>query len=420
MVKHFRLYILAAFLLLVLCGVIIFNTIQFANELEQEPVPGKEIEFMHWAYFPEEIFEAFHKEFPNITVNYHRYAKENYSEIIRLKMLSGEQTDVIGVLHEDYTQYADKGILNDLTEKPFLNAYKPDVRNAVRELTADREYAVAYRSVVYGIWYNQILFSKLNLEVPLNFNQFLAVCNIFKIHDINPVVFGGRDDESASDVYLLRLIDLFDDGDWRYQYGTGIRSFLDEESQKRIGEMFYLTGNGYIAPESLNLTSQQAFEYFKQSRAAMLIAPDYSINLAGEDMEKVVIPGVGFIPYADEELKTKVPVRKADNLIAVYSGTGNTDACMQFMEYLSRPETALLYSQKTFSFPTVKGVSTDHLLYNSLWEPLRKMESVSMDFLYASDAVKNSLQKKARLILAKVTTPQETAEFFNNLYHRLQ
>lgn len=414
--KDVRLYIVAAILLFILTGVVLFNSLESINPDEEKVPAPTEIDFIHWAYFPEEIFDLFQKEHPEIKINYERYNVENYSRAIRMRFNSEEKTDVIGVLSVDYTDFAINGKLMNLSEQPFLNGFKQDVRNAVKSKFDGKEYAVAYRSTYFGIWYNKTLFAKYGIKEPGDFQQFLNVCSTLKANKINPLVLGAKDDESAMYLYLLPLFHFFDVPGWKTNYRSGIEAFDLPASKLKFDDLQMMVDREYIDKNSVNLTYQQAFDYFKQSRAAMTLAPDWSMNLTSNDMEKVFEPGVFFIPYKDNEIETKVPVDKADYLIGVYADSDNVQESLTFLNFLSRPDVAQLYCNLTSSYPTVKGVSIDGLPYNKLWEPIRKMEGASADFLVVSKEDRAFLAREAKLFIAGSIREEDLIEAFKSTY----
>lgn len=414
--KYLRLYIAAAIMLFILSGVVIFNSLQSINpDDEKKPAPT-EIDFVHWAYFPDEIFDLFHKEHPNIKINYEWYNVENYSRALRLRINSDEKTDVIGVLPIDYADFAINGNLMNLSQQSFLSGFKQDVRNAVKSKFDGAEYAVAYRSTYFGIWYNKTLFAKYGIKEPVNFEEFIKVCGTLKLNNINPLVLGAKDDASAMYLYLLPLFQLFDYPTWKSNYRSGIDAFDLPASRLKFYDLQMLVDHDYIDKNSVSLTYQQAFDYFKQSRAAMILAPDWSINMTGDDMEKVFEPGVFFIPYKENEIETKVPVDKADYLIGVYPGSDNVQESLAFLKFLSRPDVAQLYCDRTASYPTVKGVNIDALPYNRLWEPIRKMEGASADFMILSKENQAFLARKAKLFIAGSMRFEDLIDAFDKTY----
>ena len=381
------LYILSAILLFILCGITLTNSFQSEQrklEQQQDGARPRELNFIHWTYFPDEVFTLFEQENPDIKVNYTRYVKNGYSQMQRQLLLSGEKVDMMGVLNEDYQRLAAEGTLIDLSGKALLNYYEDGVRQTVRRMYDGREYGVALRSAYYGIWYNKIFFDQYNLGVPDTYGELLWACAMFKANNISPIVIGARDEEAAGTLLLLPLFDIMDETSWQNRYRLGIDSF-ETAASDLLSKTESLIEEDYIDPESINLTSQQAFEYFKKGKVAMIITSDQSLSLTGEDMEKVCDPGVFRIPYSNHAADMKTPVMLAQDLIAVHAGSDMAEEAQLFLEYISRPEIARIICKATSAYPTVKNVDTSYLRYNELWAPLRSGECAETDIFELSE-----------------------------------
>ncbi len=405
------LYLLASVLVTILLGVLLFNSIQlsdFESALNDNKQAKKELVFVHWEYIPDEIFDLFSKEYPDISVNYQHYNAAAYSDVIQQKMSMGEKIDVMGVKAGDFREYIFKNWLLDISGEPFAGRYLPEITDAVKQAGEGRQYAISYKAEYYGIWYNKILFEKYRLDVPRNFAEFLNVCGELKSRDIKPVVLGARDEDVAADIYYLRVISMTEsqgsaDGQ------NGAASGLFEDTQNLIAQ-------GYISPDSVNLNYQQAFDYFKNAKAAMLIAPDSSFNMAKEDFEKVCDPGVFAIPYADSADLVKTPVNYFSMLIGVSSQSEHTEEARLFLDFLSRPEIAKIYCDKTVSYPAVADTDTSDLKYTDLWMPLRTQAQQAIPFALLSSDDKDNINAAARRFVAGLIDPDGMAAVFDSTF----
>ena len=402
------LYLLASVLVTILLGVLLFNSIQlsdFDSALNESKQAKKELVFAHWEYIPDEIFDLFSKEYPDISVNYQHYNAAAYSDIIQQKMTMGEKIDVMGVKAGDFKQYILKGWLTDISDESFVKNYLPEVTAAIRQAGDGKQYAVSYKAEYYGIWYNKILFDKYHLDVPRSYSEFLSVCTELKKHDVKPIVLGARDEDVAADIYYLRILNMTDSPGWTGQNATAFSLFEDTQN---------LIDQEYISPDSINLNYQQAFNYFKNAKAAMLVAPDASFNMAKEDFEKVCDPGVFAIPYADNADLVKTPVNYFSMPIGINSQSDNMVEARLFLNFLSRPDIAKIYCEQTTSYPTVAGADTSDLKYNHLWIPLRVGTQQSIPFALLPTSEKASLNAAARQFVAGLTDADGLAAVFNS------
>lgn len=413
------LYVITAFLLTILMGVLLFNSIKLSNFIDEENDIKKSkvvVSFMHWAYFPEELFSKFTEEYPNISVDYQRYNLSSYSDILQKKIAMGEKLDLVGVNEFDLFKYGNQNVLHDMGNEKFLKNYRVEIREGIQNISNKKEYAVSYNAEYFGMWYNKILFHKYNLEVPKNYKEFLQVCEKFKENDVAPIVLGARDPEAASYLYFLRIIKFMDDENWQTDLRMGKKSFTEGELLNSIEETEKIIQNGFISNDSINLTYQQAFDYFKNAKAAMLISPDRSLNMAKEDFEKVCDPGTFIIPYSDIENKSKTTSNYFSILIAISKDSQNLKESKLLLEFLSRPETAKIYCEDTRSYPTILQTDVSNLKYNDLWEPIRENENRNSYNQYISREEKIILDNNAKAFIAGIVNAEELSEVFQKIF----
>lgn len=413
------LYLITAFLLTILMGVVLFNTIKLSDFTGERSAAEKtkvKITFMHWAYFPEEIFTMFHQEYPNISVDFQHYNLSSYSEILQKKLAMGEKLDVIGINAFELFKYGNQNALVDLGGEKFLSSYKPEIRSEIQKISNSKEYAVSYNAEYFGIWYNKILFEKYNLKVPENYSEFLEVCETFRKNDIDPIVIGARDSEAASYVYLLRIIKFMDDENWQLKLKTGEMSFTEGALLHTFVETEDLIKNRYISEDSIDLTYHQAFDYFKNAKAAMLIAPDRSLNMVNEDFEKVCNPGVFIIPYADGKGESKTTADYLAALIGISNDSQNVEESRLLLEFLSRPEIVEIYSRDSISYPTLIGTEVSDLKYNDLWEPIRSNDNRVPYDRYISQEDKHILDANAKAFIGGLIRAEDLARVFQDIF----
>jgi ABC-type glycerol-3-phosphate transport system substrate-binding protein len=381
-----------------------------AYSLDAGALTAKRINFIHWGNFPPEVINDFSKKHSGIVVNYQKVDGENYSDTLRTKIACDDDIDVMGIKESDYADFVGKGYLVDLSGKEFLNNYREDVRTALRGLDGEgREYAVAYESYVYGIWYNKILFEKYNLAVPHNYDEFLKVCGVLKKNGTSPLILGARDDWNAGLLYLLGE----QSGD-SASSGSKASQLPDSGMKQALKDLSTFVDFGYIAKNSINLTYQQAFSEFSRGRAAMMITGDSAVNLVKDDIDLVCDPGVFQLPCKGAGLDDlKVAGSKTDFLTGVFTESKNEKDAEDFIEYLSSPETAQIYLDATMSVPNIKGVETGGLKYNDLWDPLRSKNLISPFSSLLDNNMHRLMNKGAKELIIKSKT-------YSQIYNELQ
>lgn len=422
-----KIILVTALALSIIGAVYIYNSViaKVNNEIREDTKNisknTRKIKFMHWAYFPEEIFRKFNQKNPEIIVDYEQINEQYYHDMQKLRIVSGDQIDVMGVLRNDYNEFIIRGYLTALTGKSYMNNYEDAAREELKSLALSRrEYAIPYQSWVLGVWYNKILFNKYNIEVPKNYTEFIEACRQLKRNGVDPLILGARDEWASGYVYLLRLYSLLDQDKNRFQdIKMGRAKWTDPEVQDVFGDIAEFVKEGYIAENSLSTTYHQAFTELVKGRAAMVITGDWSINLVQKDIESISELGVFPIPYNVRGKVSEVPANTVDMLTGIYKGSYNKEIGELFLEHLSTPETARMFSDANTTVLPIKGLDYSKFKYNALWEPLRKMDKISpvtteMDYEFLK-----LFNKSAKELIAGEKDPMEILDEFQSLQQEL-
>ena len=388
------------------------------KEFEKSAELIKKIHFIHWESFPRVIIEDFHKEYPHVHVEFERLDKEDYSILLKARIASESGVDIMGIMENDYVDFVTKGQLVDLnlTKLDYLNNYNDDVRKAVRELTLQkREYAVSYKSWIYGVWYNKTLFSKYNLKVPENYPEFLKVCEELKKQGIPPLVLGARDAWHGSYLHLLRLPKLsYLYPEWFRKVKLGQMEWTDPKIRLAMEEINKFISDGYLHEDSIYLTYHQAFMEFASGKAAMTIMSDLSLNLVHNDIEKVMDPGVFPIPFNDQSTTFVVPGNQAGYLLGILSKSNHKEEAELFLEYLCRPDVAQKYSDITMSVSNINGVDA-HIKYDELWKPFRQRPQIPLTIDAMDLPILQQMHMGTKALIMNTKTPQQMLEDLESL-----
>lgn len=133
----------------------------------------------------DKAIERFEKEHPNVKVHYNSgILKEDYSEWLSQKLLSGDMPDVYMVLASDFDQYASIGALKDLSN---LMGSDPDFNKKEYYQTVldtgkyeSNQYALPYETVPALMFVNKTLLEKEGIQVPgsnWTWNELYKICS---------------------------------------------------------------------------------------------------------------------------------------------------------------------------------------------------------------------------------------------------
>ncbi|MGI5516121.1 ABC transporter substrate-binding protein [Streptomyces sp. CA-106131] len=147
---------------------------------------------------------AFNKVYPNVKVNFKLTQYQDYGASLRPALASGAGPDVFdiqpGLITQQYGQYAID--LNGAAEQVL-----PGRKN---KIAANGVHAFDYKGEVVGlsigsgpagqIWYNKDLFDKYGLTPPKTLDEWVHVCKVFKVGNVNCFVQGAQEEWVNQDV----------------------------------------------------------------------------------------------------------------------------------------------------------------------------------------------------------------------------
>lgn len=349
------------------------------GKVQNQNLTPKIVRIIYWSNFPEEIFHSFSKENPSIKIDFERFNGNQYRDMQRLRISSGESLDLMEVMENDYIDLSNKGYLENLTEKTFLNNYKEDSISALAQLRADgRIFSVPYKSWVLGIWYNKTLFDKFYVDVPGDYQEFLETCRLLKYNSIVPIVIGARDNSVNSNIFNLRIWKAAGyDRNWFRKLNADNWDSSNPGIAEAVKDTQSFIEKDYLLADSINLTAQQAFSEFLRGRTAMCLADDETLNMIEPGADKSFEPGVFAIPYNNSDSTTMVPGTNTGFLIGIFSGSQNKKESEQFLQYISRVSVAQTYVNETKAYSNIAGVNFSAVKYNNLWGSLRMSEYIT-------------------------------------------
>lgn len=173
-----------------------------ATELPPEATPSNTQETLtiSWIhdnvnerYLIAEIEREFAKKAPHITLESVGVHTDRYKQKVRQWLANKDGPDVLywygNTPLKDLVQQGYVSDIEDLWVEAHLdNAFEPSILSQVR--LDGRSYAVPVSYYPWSFYYNQTLFTKLNLSTPSTWEEFLSVCETLKRNNIVPIAAG--------------------------------------------------------------------------------------------------------------------------------------------------------------------------------------------------------------------------------------
>ena len=202
-----------------------------------------------------------------------------------------------------------------------LNEYVAEMGVEERLSPAAREMLYHEDGNIYAIpnvgpwvalmYYNKAVFDEYGVEVPTNYQEFLAAVRDFRQHDVIPVSLFAR--EKWPGVQLFDMIATRFDPRGVTALDEGQALMSDPAYRRAVDRLAELVEAGIIVPGAFSTGYDQAYAQFVEGRAAMLVNGAWALSTLYADMGD------------DVDFFTGYPLADADQTDAVrwnYSGGG--------------------------------------------------------------------------------------------------
>lgn len=308
----------------------------------------------------QEIINDFEAENPDIHVEL-TYASDGET-VLLTRIASNEVPDTMSLYPAEmtYRQLLDEGYIMDLTDCDF----ESNVEQSMLDLASynGAQISLPYTLSLYGIHYNKTLFNELGIEVPTTMDELIEVCKTLKEagYDAFALPFANNANQIAE-----RLISAFDSNSYvDFQaVADGEKDIHDVASLTALAD-FIKAIKPYSSADAMGMNNDSAHADFVNKKAAMRLQGSWYLSTFEEANADFEI-GLFGIP-SPVTGKTIIPVN-IDTGFSISATTKYPDACMKWIEYLSRTEVAQKYYTVDGNINMIKGVTYDREPYMDVY-----------------------------------------------------
>lgn len=329
------------------------NSTQAAAAADQTPV---EIEYLNHKSETEAInamdalIKKFMEEYPYITVT--QTTTPDFATVITTRAQTNEMPDVFScTTNTSYELMFQDGLILDLTGQEFLKNVEAETV-ALSELDG-RNWRLPYSLSIYGLYVKTEDFEKNNIPVPTTYDELISATEKLKAAGITPFITPDKDLGLVSQ-RMERIMGIINE-----ECNTEFQSIVDgtlEPADSLVLNTFadvqnMITKN--TTPDSMGVDVTASYQNFLKGEGAMLISGSWALATLKTYDSNVKVQ---MIPFPNPTGKaTKVPI-SIDTSFAISSSTKHQEACLKFLEFLSRTENAQIYCDGEGSPNSVLGV----------------------------------------------------------------
>ena len=317
-----------------------------------------------------QIIEAFENEYPYITVE-QEIVTNDPAAILKARIATDEIPDIFqGAL--DTMDIAQGGYIMDLTGEAFLDNINGEALMDASFTSQGHTWALPIDGSCEGIFYNKDIFARYGLSVPTTLTEFKTVVETLKANGVTPFALGFKDSWTIKPITLIAVSPAVyaKDPEWNAHKTAGEKSFATDEGWKTTFELLkYVYENGNTAT-AYDTDYNGACAMIANGEAAMMFQGLWALEPIKSVNENVNI-GMMAIPVSEDAADTKL-FQFPDFGLSVSAKTEHPEECKLFLSYLTRKETAELWSSSAKLFSAVKGVSVN-------FDPLAKDVTAYID-----------------------------------------
>lgn len=313
------------------------------------------------------IIPAFEKQYPDIHVEFAPTAPAEYNGVLDTKLQGGTAGDLITCRPFDASlKLFEKGYLAPLTDLKGMENFSDVAKSAWITDDGKTPFCVPMASVIHGFFYNKDAFDKLKLTPPTTEEEFYKVLEAIKKDGTYiPLAMGTADLWEAATMGFQNIGPTY----WKGEEGRaalikGTAKFTDApyvETFKQLAAWKPFMPDGF---EAVKYADSQSL--FTLGRAAIYPTGSWEISV--------------FEPVSNFKLGVfKPPVSKAGDTCYISDHTDiamgmnpkskNPEATKKFLEWMTTPEFAELYSNALpgfFSLSNAKITLKDPLAQDFL------------------------------------------------------
>ncbi len=295
----------------------------------------------------QKVIDAFNAENPGIHVTL--TPTPDFATVIQTRAQTNEMPDLFScVTNNMYEIMFRDGLIMDLTGQPFL-ANVADETLALSTYES-RNWRMPYSLSYYGLYVRTDIFEQQGLAFPTTWDELMDVCAKLQAAGITPFALP---DKTMVYQRMERVMGIISDNDEDFRkIASGELAAADSKVLTVYAASAVKIADN-MTEESYGSEYTESYQQLLAGQAAMTINGQWSLlTLKNFDpnVQVALIP----LPNPTGEV-SRVPV-SIDTSFCISSSTKHPEEALKFLEFLSRKETAQMYTDIEGSPNVIKGV----------------------------------------------------------------
>ncbi len=368
-----------------------------------------------------ELIAGFEADHPNIKVEYEGINTANgYTTVMNTRLTSGADVDVF-MIYGSIPDLIEGGYLQDLTDTSYAQKLSDGLKPFVSE--DGRMYACFSNSAAMALFSNKDMLNKYNIEVPTNWEEFLAACELLKSKGETPMVMGNKTGWSPLVIsYCMTNSRLTNAGELLKAEEAVLNGemkcgdmFLDS-----FKELAVLRDKGYFDQKRAQgmQWNEETFAAFANGEAAFMIGGSWQVaQIKGLEGNNLNFTLTAFPGQKEGELNgTLLPAIP----MAVNAKGKHVEEAMMFMDYFFQDANAKAWSESQSAMNPLNGVAVklDEEMQPFI-DTVAAGNSTPYELKVIADfEMQQTIKAMAQAVLSGAKTPEEAAQGVTDFFEQ--
>jgi raffinose/stachyose/melibiose transport system substrate-binding protein len=315
------------------------------------------------------LFDAF-TEKTGIEVVVERVESDNFAPVLQTRVSAKTDIDLIN-LHggSEFNKYAEAGTFVDVTGAGYLeNLNDGAVDSGVFDA---KNFGYSISSYLVGVYYNTDVFESLGLEVPTDWDEFMAAAETISTEGdgVAPLAFSSATNWTNQYIYHNALaIFAQENPDFMADLQTGDAEWADNTLfAKQLDRFEELAEAGYLITGAQSLKNDDAQAAFYTGKAAMWLMGTWAL---GEVEPDGFTPGAFALPVNEPGEPAAPASSLADSIVGVTSWSKQKSAAEKLLEWMTTEDFGSAYQEVKSSKSSVNGITGEYAPFQEDWDAL--------------------------------------------------
>lgn len=305
----------------------------------------------------EQLIADFEAENPDVDVQVNMFDHEGYKTAIR-NFLTADSPDLANwYAGNRMAPFVNAGQFMDVSDVWEANDLGDALGSAKASMTIDgKQWGVPYTYYQWGIYYNKDVYKAAGVDVPKNWDEFVANCAKFKEAGVDCLTTGTSALWPAAGIF--DYINMRTNGyEFHMDLTAGKIAWTDERVKNAFKEWAKLVEPGYITANAAAIDWQDAAALMVQGKAANYVMGNFAVatfkegGMTNDNLGFMVFPEITpGIPRAEEA---------PTDTIHIPAGAKNVEDAKKFLAFVARADVQTKMNTTLGQLPTNKNSTVD-------------------------------------------------------------